>query len=157
LKIARQVARQPGLEIKAFGTGAMSHEQVLEMFAISKIYVGLSESDGISAFMLEAMAMGSIPAQTSTACCDEWFGDSGVAVHDIIVPATKAAIRQGLKLAEDPRHPQKNLQMIKDKDGAKMVRDMSKHLYLQSQHACNHMRPSGKDLLVRLDLYPSLV
>jgi glycosyltransferase involved in cell wall biosynthesis len=157
LKLAKQVSKQTGLETTAFGKGAMSHRQVLEMFAKSKIYVGLSESDGISTSMLEAMAMGAIPVQTSTACCDEWFGDSGVAVRYIIVPATKAAIRQGLKLAEDPRHPQKNLQMIKDKDSAKMVRDMSKHLYLQSQHACNHMRPSGKDLLVRLDLYPSLV
>ena len=87
LKLARQVSRQTGLEIQAFSKGAMSHKQVLEMFARSKIYVGLSESDGISTSMLEAMAMGAIPVQTSTACCDEWFGDSGVAVHEITVPA----------------------------------------------------------------------
>jgi len=85
----------------------MSHKQVLEMFAKSIIYVGLSESDGIRISMLEAMAMGATPVQTSTACCDEWFGDSGVAVRYIIVPATKAAIGQGLNLAEDPRHPSK--------------------------------------------------
>jgi hypothetical protein len=59
--------------------------------------------------MLEATAMGAIPAQTSTACCDEWFGDSGVAVHQITVAAVMDAIRQGLKLAEDPRNPEKNL------------------------------------------------
>jgi hypothetical protein len=58
LKLARQVAKQTRLEIKAFGKGAMSHKQVLKMFAKSKIYVGLSESDGISTSMLEAMAMG---------------------------------------------------------------------------------------------------
>jgi len=33
LSLARQVAKQTGLEIKAFGKGAMSHKQVLEMFA----------------------------------------------------------------------------------------------------------------------------
>jgi len=102
LKLAKQVSRKAGVEIKAFGKWAMSHTQVLEMFAKSSIYVGLSENDGIGTSMLEAMAMGAIPVQTSTACCDEWFGDSRVAVHDITVPATKDAIRQGLKLAEDP-------------------------------------------------------
>jgi hypothetical protein len=102
LKLAKQISKQTDLEIKAFGKGAMSHKQVLEMFARSKIYVGLSESDGISTSMLEAMAMGAIPVQTSTACCDEWFSDSGVAVHEITVPAVKDAIRQGLKLAENP-------------------------------------------------------
>jgi len=61
LKLTKQVSKQTGLEITAFGKGAMSHKQVLEMFARSKIYVGLSESDGISTSMLEAMAMGAIP------------------------------------------------------------------------------------------------
>ena len=101
LKLAKQVSEQTGLEIKVFGTGAMSHKQVLEMFAKSKIYVGLPESDGVSTPMLEAMAMGAIPVQTSTACCDEWFGDSGDAVHVITVPPVKGAIREGPELAED--------------------------------------------------------
>ena len=113
LKLAKQVSKQTGLETTAFGKGAMSHRQVLEMFAKSKIYVGLSESDGISTSMLEAMAMGAIPVQTSTACCDEWFGDSGVAVHKITVPAVKNAIREGLKLAEDHANAEKNLETIK--------------------------------------------
>jgi hypothetical protein len=108
LKIARQVARQTGLEIKAFGKVTMSHKQALEMFAISKIYVGLSESDGISASMSQAMAMGAIPVQTSTACCDEWFGESGVAVREITDPAVMNAIREGPKLADDPANSEKN-------------------------------------------------
>jgi len=129
LKLARQVARQTGLEIKAFGKGAMSHKQVLEMFARSKIYVGLSESDGISTSMLEAMAMGAIPVQTSTACCDEWFGDSGVAVQEITVPAVKDAIRQGLKLAEDSANAEKNLKTIKTRASAKMVKKVALTFY----------------------------
>jgi glycosyltransferase involved in cell wall biosynthesis len=129
LKLARQVARQTGLEIKAFGKGAMSHKQVLEMFAKSKIYVGLSESDGISTSMLEAMAMGAIPVQTSTACCDEWFGDSGVAVHEITVPAVKNAIREGLKLAENPANAEKNLETIKSRASAEMVKKIALTFY----------------------------
>jgi len=121
LKLAKQVSKQTGLEIKAFGKGAMSHKQVLEMFAKSKIYVGLSESDGISTSMLEAMAMGAIPVQTSTACCDEWFGDSGVAVHKITGQAVGSAVRKALALAKDPTNAQKNLETIKKKAGTKVV------------------------------------
>jgi len=129
LKLAKQISKQTGLEIKAFGKGAMSHKQVLEMFAKSKIYVGLSESDGISTSMLEAMAMGAIPVQTSTACCDEWFGDSGVAVHEITVPAVKNAIREGLKLAENPTNAEKNLETIKSRASAEVVKTIALTFY----------------------------
>jgi len=129
LKLAKQISKQTGLEIKAFGKGAMSHKQVLEMFAKSKIYVGLSESDGISTSMLEAMAMGAIPVQTSTACCDEWFGDSGVAVHEITVPAVKNAIREGLKLAENPANAGRNLETIKARASAEMVKKIALTFY----------------------------
>ena len=129
LKLAKQVSKQTGLEITAFGKGAMSHKQVLEMFARSKIYVGLSESDGISTSMLEAMAMGAIPVQTSTACCDEWFGGSGVVVHEITVPAVKNAIREGLKLAEDPASADKNLETIKARAGAELVKKVALTFY----------------------------
>jgi glycosyltransferase involved in cell wall biosynthesis len=125
----KSVLKLAGLEIKAFGKGAMSHKQVLEMFARSKIYVGLSESDGISTSMLEAMAMGAIPVQTSTACCDEWFGDSGVAVHEITVPAVKNAIREGLKLAENPANAEKNLETIKSRASAEMVKKIALSFY----------------------------
>ena len=122
LKLAKKVAKQTELEIKAFGKRAMSHKQVLELFAKSKIYVGLSESDGISTSMLEAMAMGAVPVQTSTACCDEWFRDSGVAIHEISVPAVQDAIRQGLKLAKNPTNAEKNLKNIKAKASAEIVK-----------------------------------
>jgi glycosyltransferase involved in cell wall biosynthesis len=48
---------------------------MLDLFASSRIYVGISLSDGISTSLLEAMAMGAFPIQTSTACVDEWFAD----------------------------------------------------------------------------------
>ena len=122
LKLAKQVSKQTGLEITAFGKGAMSHKQVLEMFARSKIYVGLSESDGISTSMLEAMAMGAIPVQTSTACCDEWFGDSGVAVHQITVPVVTNATKQGLKSVKDPAESEKNFESLKNKASAEVLK-----------------------------------
>jgi len=129
LKLAKQVSRKTELEITAFGKGAMSHKQVLGVFAKARIYVGLSESDGISTSMLEAMAMGAIPVQTSTACCDEWFGDTGVAVNQITIPAVKDAIRQGLKLALDPSNADKNMQTIKERASSEVVESIALRFY----------------------------
>ena len=129
IKLAKQVAKETGLDITAHPKGALSHQQVLELFAKSKIYVGLSESDGISTSMLEAMAMGAIPVQTSTACCDEWFKDSGVAVREITVQAVKTAIQQGLALAEDPANAKTNRNTIELKANAEDVQKIALTFY----------------------------
>ena len=112
IKLAMQVAKKTGLDSTAHAKRSLSHQKVLKLFAKSKIYVGLSESYGISTTILKAMAMAAIPVQTSTACCDEWFKDSGVEVTEISVDAVKSAIRQGLALAEDPTNTQVNLKAI---------------------------------------------
>ena len=129
LKLAKQIASRTGLEITAHGKGALSHQKMLEVFAQSKIYVGLSESDGISTSMLEAMAMGAIPVQTSTACCDEWFRETGVAVHEISVPAVKDAIREGLRLATNPANAERNLSVIRKRAGADTVKEIALTFY----------------------------
>jgi glycosyltransferase involved in cell wall biosynthesis len=129
IKLARQVAMETGLDITAHAKGSLSHQQVLELFAESKIYVGLSESDGISTSMLEAMAMGAIPVQTSTACCDEWFKDSGVAVGEITVQSVKTAIQQGLVLAEDPENAKTNRKTIELKANAEDVQKIALTFY----------------------------
>jgi hypothetical protein len=129
LKLAKRVSKEIGLEITGLRKGAMSHKQVLEMFAKSKIHVGLSESDGISTSMLEAMAMEAMPVQTSTACCDEWFGESGVTVPAITVPTVKDAIRRGVNLAEDPTNAQINLETIRNRATAKIVNKVPLEFY----------------------------
>jgi len=129
IKLASKVAKETGLDITAHAKGSLSHQQVLELFAKSKIYVGLSESDGISTSMLEAMAMGAIPVQTSTACCDEWFKDSGVAVREISVQAEKTAIQQGLVLAENPANAKENRKTIELRANAEDVREIAMGFY----------------------------
>ena len=49
------------------------HNEMLRYFSESRIYIGISLSDGISTSLLEAMATGCYPIQTSTSCCDEWI------------------------------------------------------------------------------------
>src|SRR5262249_40368945 len=52
----------------------------------ARAVVGVGISDGISTTLLEAMAVGAMPIQSSTACADEWLehGRSGfiVSPHD---------------------------------------------------------------------------
>ena len=129
IKFANQIARRTGLDITVFGKGKLSHNQVLELFASAKIYVGLSLSDGISTSLLESMAMGAIPVQTATACCDEWFTDSGVKVADITVPKVQEAILAGLKLAENQSLSDKNREIIRTKANAEDVAKIAQGFY----------------------------
>jgi glycosyltransferase involved in cell wall biosynthesis len=47
------------------------HNQMLKHFSEARIYIGISLSDGISTSLLEAMATGCYPIQTSTSCANE--------------------------------------------------------------------------------------
>ena len=129
IRLANQIARRTGLDITVFGKGKLSHNQVLELFATAKIYVGLSLSDGISTSLLESMAMGAIPVQTATACCDEWFTDSGVKVTEISVPKVQEAILAGLKLAENQSLSDKNRDIIRTKANAEDVAKIAQGFY----------------------------
>jgi len=126
---AKQVEKKTGLKFRIHGKGALSHDEMLELFAKSKIYIGLSQSDGISTSLLEAMAMGAIPIQTSTSCCDEWFGDSGVAVEEISPPTVRKAIRKGLDLAKNQSNSEKNRETIRRKAAVRKVEAIARTFY----------------------------
>lgn len=55
----------------------ISHQDLDEVFANSRIYIGCSVSDGISTSFLEALSKGVYPIQTNTSCAGEWV-DKGV-------------------------------------------------------------------------------
>jgi glycosyltransferase involved in cell wall biosynthesis len=109
--------------------GSMSHAEMLALFESAIIYIGLSESDGISTSLLEAMAMGAIPVQTSTACCDEWFGDSGVPVRSIEVDTVAQSILSALELAKDQSNADTNRETIRRKANAADVALIAKGFY----------------------------
>ena len=50
------------------------HHEMLKHFSQSRVYIGISLSDGISTSLLEAMATGCYPIQTDTSCANEWVG-----------------------------------------------------------------------------------
>ena len=102
LKVVRrasQLKRRSGLNISVHKKSSLSHDEVLNIFEKSRIYVGLSASDGISTSLLEAMSTGAFPIQTSTSCADEWIvdGQSGILIRDITHQAVSEAILWALK------------------------------------------------------------
>lgn len=75
ISAARKVAKKTGLKITAHGKKSLTHSQVLDILRRSRVYVGLSKSDGISTSMIEAMSQGAIPIQSNTSCGNEWIRD----------------------------------------------------------------------------------
>lgn len=76
---------------------SISHDEMLRLYNRSRIYIGLSISDGISTSLLEAMSMGTFPIQSCTACADEWIlhGQSGF----IVPPEDPQAVAEALRRA----------------------------------------------------------
>jgi len=50
----------------------ITHPEMLREFQKSRIYIGCSESDGVSTSFLEALTTGTYPIQTGTSCANEW-------------------------------------------------------------------------------------
>jgi glycosyltransferase involved in cell wall biosynthesis len=69
-----------GLDVTVLPT--LSHGDMLRLHGSARVSLGLSISDAASTSLLEALAMGSFPIQSDTACLDEWItpGVSGLAV-----------------------------------------------------------------------------
>jgi hypothetical protein len=135
LKIVRrasQLKRKSGLNLVVHKKGSLAHQEVLGIFAKSRIYVGLSMSDGISTSLLEAMSMGAFPIQTSTSCADEWItnGSSGILVRSIEPEEVAKAISTALQddaLVDSASEA--NRQEIESKANPKKLNQSAKSFY----------------------------
>ena len=86
-----------GLHFTVFKKNALSHEELLRIFGESRAYVGISKTDGISTSLLEAMAMGAYPIQTSTSCANEWLKPgSGTLIERLEPELVSSALRFAL-------------------------------------------------------------
>ena len=62
------------LDIKIYSNkDYLSEREIYNLFAKSKIYIGLSKSDGVSTSLIESMALGAFPIQSDTSCAKEWI------------------------------------------------------------------------------------
>lgn len=126
---AVQVRVLTRIPIKVYLKGRLSHGQMLDFFSKSKIYVGLSLSDGISTSMLEAMSMGAIPVQTATSCCDEWFDSTGVKIVNLTPQAVAEGIKQALVLAETSNSAEINKREIVKRASSSFVSAVTAGFY----------------------------
>ena len=93
-RLVKKLKAQNGLDITCYGKKQLSHDEMLSLFETARIYLGVSLSDGISTSLLEAMAGGAFPIQTSTSCADEWIenGVSGLLVDPSIESICQALL-----------------------------------------------------------------
>ena len=99
---AKKLAVETGLTVFSYPKGALTHDDMQNLFESSLIYVGLSKSDGISASMIEAMAGGAIPIQSNTSCCEEWLKD-GEGGHLVGFEDIHAIAQHIIALASSPQ------------------------------------------------------
>lgn len=78
---ADRLQKEHGINISCF-SDQVPQEEILRLHGSARVSLAISIGDGISTGLLEAMAMGSFPIQTCTACAEEWIvdGESGFIV-----------------------------------------------------------------------------
>lgn len=75
----------------------ITHFEMLHEFQKSRIYIGCSESDGVSTSFLEALTTGTYPIQTGTSCANEWVIKGAVAsIIELTESSLLSAIREAL-------------------------------------------------------------
>lgn len=95
---AKQLKRR-GHEVVLFRKHQLDHSEVLSLFRRSRIFIGISRSDGLPATLLESMAQGAFPIQSDTSMADEWIesGVSGFLVDPYAVESVKVALARALQ------------------------------------------------------------
>jgi hypothetical protein len=76
----------------------LKHNRIINEFMQSRIYVGCSESDGISTSFLESLMTGAYPIQTSTSCASEWVSRGAIcSIVPLDIDQVLQSIRQALQ------------------------------------------------------------
>jgi glycosyltransferase involved in cell wall biosynthesis len=127
---AELLTQSTGLQIDIIPT--CSHDEMLALFNSARVYIGLSISDAASTSMLEAMAMGTFPIQSCTACVDEWLVDGETGL--VVPPEDPEIIAQALRraLSDDAlvdNAAERNIKMITDRLDHSVVKPQIVSLY----------------------------
>lgn len=100
----------------------LSRKALLNQFKASRIYIGCSESDGISTSFLEALVNGAYPIQSGTSCANEWVQKGASASIVRLAPkALQAAIE--ISLSDD-----KLVDQAEEKNRLLAEKELSTHL-----------------------------
>ncbi len=131
-RFARKIHKQFKIKVSLYGRGELAHQELLKIFESSRIYVGISLSDGISVSLQEAMVCGVFPIQTNTSCADEWIvnGKSGFIVRPDDHPGLVKAIRSALQddaLVDSAA--QINYEVARNRLDKSIISEVSKNFY----------------------------
>jgi len=90
---AELMAFETGLNIRIIPT--VTHKELLSEFAKSRVYIGLSTSDGLSTSMVESMSAGCFPIQSENSSASHFLtpGESGFIVRPWDIEDIAAKIR----------------------------------------------------------------
>lgn len=130
IRLVRKLKKKTKLNVVWHGKKKLTHEEMLDLFASARIYIGVSLSDGISTSLLEAMAMGAFPIQTGTACAREWLSEA-----EMSIITTGAAEEIGIKLrnalssSNIDKIAELNRDSVRKKTNMFLIREKANHLY----------------------------
>ena len=131
-RFARKIRKQFEIKVSLYSRGELAHQELLEIFGSSRIYVGISLSDGISVSLQEAMVCGAFPIQTNTSCADEWIvnGKSGFIVspddHAGLVKAISSALQDDALV---DKAAQINYEVARNRLDKSIISEGSKNFY----------------------------
>ena len=109
----------------------LNENQMYNLFAKSRIYLGISKSDGVSTSFLEAMALGAFPIQSSTSCANEWIKNnkSGFLVKNNISYISKKILRAVIDDKLVDRASKINYYIIKNKADSEKIKAIIRNFY----------------------------
>lgn len=110
----------------------LPREEILKLHGSARMSIAISVADGISTSLLEAMAMGSFPIQTSTACASEWIEDGKGGF--IVEPDNPEMIADRIErvLHDDTlvdKAAKINMQRLKEHCDVTLIRDQVREAY----------------------------
>lgn len=137
---AERKARRPAHRLRSLGVPvtvspkfALDHADVLDLMRKSRVYLGISRSDGLPASLLEAMSQGVFPIQTSTSCLESWIinGKSGFVIDSVEISNIAHKIEVALKEDNLLLKAQKiNLKTIEDRYSLDSLKSQVIKVYL---------------------------
>jgi glycosyltransferase involved in cell wall biosynthesis len=130
IKYAIKLRRQ-GYQVRIYKKHQLSQREVMDLLRRSRVFIGVSRSDGLPASFLEAMSQGAFPIQSNTSVAGDWIksGVTGSLVDYSDVDQISAALEAALSNDDLVlRAAESNLETVKSRASNSKLR-----LILQSE------------------------
>jgi glycosyltransferase involved in cell wall biosynthesis len=129
MNLPRSVRDQ--IRVSRVGSG-LTHEEMQAEFRKSRLYIGCSESDGVSTSFLESLVNGTYPIQTGTSCANEWV-QRGARASIVDLSPTELLKEIEFSLKNDEQvdlAAAKNLELAKARLGKDYINQLANTYYL---------------------------